>query len=96
MMLNPDMNFPRKFPDVERAEQLKAKERKKSSNPFAAAAKRKEKGEINQQLARDNPKVMWNTVIPKNSVPLADSGTSMAAEGSSMGRDRHQARMLLW
>jgi hypothetical protein len=35
MLWNPDMNFP----DVEQTEQLKSKEAKKASNPFAALAK---------------------------------------------------------
>ncbi len=41
MLWNPDM----KLPDVERDEQLKAKETNKALNPFAAVAKREKKGE---------------------------------------------------
>jgi hypothetical protein len=58
MLWNPNM----KLPDVERAEQLKAKEAKAPSNLFAAVAKRK-KNKIDQPLAKEEPKVMWNTVI---------------------------------
>jgi hypothetical protein len=93
MLWNPDMNFP----NVERAEQLMAKEAKKASNPFAAVAKRKEEEITHQQSAKDDATitVMWNPVIPESSVPLADSSASMAAKGSSMGRALHQAQMLL-
>jgi hypothetical protein len=44
MLWNPDM----KLPDVERAEQLKARETKKASNPFAAVAKRNKKEKTDQ------------------------------------------------
>jgi hypothetical protein len=44
--VNPDM----KLPDVERAEQLKAKEANTASNPFAAVAKRKKKEKIDQPV----------------------------------------------
>ncbi len=57
-----------KFPDVERAEQLKSKDAKKALTPFAAGAERKKKGKIDQ-----HPKETWNPVIPGYSVPLADS-----------------------
>ncbi len=68
-----------KLPDVERVEQLKVKETKKASNLFAAVAKRNKKEKLDQPLAKANPTVMWNSVIPGYSVPLADSGVSMAA-----------------
>ncbi len=49
MQWNPDINFS----NVERAEQLMAKEARKASNPFAAVAtskrKKKEKSISNQQ-----------------------------------------------
>ncbi len=69
------------FPDVERAEQRrKAKEAKKAANPFAAVAKRKKKEKIDQPLAKDDPKVIWNPVIPEYSLPLADSCAGIAAK----------------
>ncbi len=67
------------FPDVELAEQLKAKEAKKASNPFAAVARRKKKGKIDQQWTKDDDTVMWNPLIQECSVPLIDSGASMAS-----------------
>jgi hypothetical protein len=43
-------------PNVERAQQLKAKEAKQASNPFAAVVKRTQKNEkINQQLIKEMP-----------------------------------------
>ncbi len=87
---NPDM----KFPDVERSAKLKAKEAKTPSNPFAAVAKRKQK-EVDVPLAREEPKVVWNPVIPAYSAPVADCGASMAANSRSMARAQHQASMLL-
>jgi hypothetical protein len=89
MLWNPDL----KLPYVERAAQLKAKETKKASNPFAAVAKRNKKEKIDLPSAKEDPKVVWKPVLPAYSVPLEDSGASMAAKSRSMGRVRHQARM---
>ncbi len=83
------------LPDVERAEQLKAKETKKLSNPFATVAKTNKKEKIDQPLAKANPTVMWNPVIPGYSVPLTDNGVSMAAKSRSMVHAEHQARLHL-
>jgi hypothetical protein len=80
--------------DIERAAKLKAKEEKTPSNPFAAVDKRKKK-KINLQLAKEEPKVMWNPEIPGCSALVADSSASMAANSRSMARAQHQARMLL-
>jgi hypothetical protein len=66
MLWNPDM----KLPDVERAEQLKAKQTKKASNQFAAFAKRNKKEKIDQPSAQDDPKVIWKPVLAAYSVPL--------------------------
>ncbi len=59
-----------KLPDVELAEQL-TKETMKALNQFAAVAKRKKKKKIDQPLAKENPTVMWNPVIPGYYVPLS-------------------------
>jgi hypothetical protein len=90
MLWNPDMEFP----DVERSAKLKAKEAKMPSNPFGAVAKRKTK-KVELPLAREEPRVMWNPVIPGYSSPGADSGASMAANSRSKARAQHQTRMLL-
>ncbi len=66
---------------------------KKASNPFAAVAKRNKKEKIDQPSAKDDPKIIWKHVLPAYSVPLEDSGASMATNSRSMGRARHQARM---
>ncbi len=87
---HPDM----KLPDVERARQLKVNEAKVPSNLFAAAAKRKKK-KINQPSGKEDPKVMWNPVIPGYSALVADRDASMAANSRCMARARHPARMLL-
>ncbi len=78
------------FPDVERAHQLKAKQTKKASNQFDAVAKRNKKEEIAQPSAKDDPKIIWKPVLP---APLEDSGASMAAKSSIMGRTPYQAQM---
>ncbi len=82
MLWNPDM----KLADVERIEQLKAKETKKASNPFAAVAKRNKKEKIGQPSAKDDPKVIWKPVLPSlaYSISLEDSGASMAAKSRSL------------
>jgi hypothetical protein len=90
MLWNPDL----KLPYVERAAKLKAKEAKAPSIPFAAVAKRKKK-KIDQPLAKEVPKVIWNPVIPGYSAPVADSSAGMAANSRSKARAQHQARMLL-
>jgi hypothetical protein len=90
MLWNPDMEFP----DVERSAKLKAKEAKTPSNPFAAVAKSKQK-KVDLPLAREEPKVVWNAVIPGYSAPVADSGASMAANSRSMARAQQQASTLL-
>jgi hypothetical protein len=69
------------------------KEAKTPLNLFAAVAKRKKK-KINLPLAKEEPKVMWNPVIPGYSAPVADSCASMAANSHSMARAQHQANML--
>jgi hypothetical protein len=89
MLWNPDMEFP----DVERSAKLKAKESKTPSNPFAAVPKRKMK-KADLLLAREQPRVMWNPVIQGYSSPVAESGTSMAANSRSKARAQHQARRL--
>jgi hypothetical protein len=66
-----------KFPDVERAERLKAKETKKASNPFTAA-KRKKKQIDEEYQSKDDDKVTLNHDIPEYVAPLAESCAGMA------------------
>jgi hypothetical protein len=70
------------FPDIERAEQLKAKVTKKASTPFDAAAKRKKKEKDGEQQAKDKARVKWNPAIPEYYAPLADSSAGMTAQGA--------------
>ncbi len=82
MLWNADMIFPY----VELAEQLKAKEAKKASNPFTAVAKRKQKEKkIDQQSAKDDATVQWNPVIQENSIPRSDNSVSLAPQDGRMG-----------
>ncbi len=81
MLWNPKLNFP----DVTRAEQLKAKETKKAVAPFDAVARRKKKEKEEQQQAKDDARVKGKPVIPEYSVTLADISASMAEQG---GRTR--------
>jgi hypothetical protein len=56
-------------------------------------AKRNKKEKIDLPSAKEDPKFVWKPVLPAYSVPLEDSGASVAARSRSMGRARHQARM---
>jgi hypothetical protein len=75
-----------KFPDAERAHHLKAKQTKKSLNPFEAVAKRNklDKDKISDSSAQADPKVIWQPVLPTYSPPVEDSGASMAVKGKCM------------
>jgi hypothetical protein len=91
MLLNPEITFP----NVERAHLLKAKQTKKSSNPFDAVAKRNRKEKIAQPSGQDDSKVVWKPVLPTYSAPLEDRGAGMAAKSRSMGRSSSGAHAFL-
>jgi hypothetical protein len=83
------------FHDVELSAKLKAKEAKTPSNLFAAVAKRKMMKTVDLPLAREEPRVMRNPLIPGYSSSVAESSASMAANSRSKARAQPQAHMLL-
>jgi hypothetical protein len=82
MLWNQDMEFP----DAERVHHLKAKQTKKSLNPFEAVAKRHKMGKdkISDSSAQADPKIIWKLVLPTYSPPVEDSGSSMEVKGKCM------------
>jgi len=82
MLWNEDM----KFPDTERAHPLKAKEAKKSQNPFEAVAKRKQvdKDKLSVSSAQTDPKIVWRPNLPSYTPPVESSGASMAVKGKCL------------
>ena len=78
MLWNQDMTFP----DTVRAHPLKAKEAKKTLNPFEAVAKRQKDRKEKEEPAPPASRVIWKPVLPAYSPPVEDSGASMGAKGT--------------